>query len=134
LSIFIGLTSSVKSSFTSTGTWGNTLKGSTSAFHSKETWNTLWTLANYEGKFISYVTGPIRFRILNGPMNLGANFPFMPNLSMCLHGACNNPAFQAQNNINFFFVFETYRVGNRRTCSLTSSRYSPYINNNQHFI
>jgi len=42
-----------------------------------------WTLANYEGKFISSATGPIHFRISNGLMNLGANFPFMLNLSMC---------------------------------------------------
>jgi hypothetical protein len=28
----------------------------------------------------------------------------------------------------------THRVGNRRTCSLTSSRYNLYTNNNQHFI
>jgi len=71
----------------STGIWGNTLKGSTSAFHSKETWNTLWTLANCEGKFISYAMGPIRFKISNGPMNLEANFLFMSNLNMCFHGA-----------------------------------------------
>jgi hypothetical protein len=34
------------------------------------------------------------------------------------HFLCNNPTFQAQNNSKFFFVLDTHRVGNRRTCSL----------------
>ena len=106
LSIFIGLTSSVKSSFTSTGTWGNTLEGSTSACRSKETWNTLWTLANYEGKFISYATGLIRFWISNDPMNLGANFPFMSNLSMCFHGITfRNTLSLGKNSSGILWIF-----------------------------
>ena len=57
------------------------------AFRSKETWNTLWTLANCEGKFILYTTGLIRLRISNGLMYIGANFPFIPNLNICFHEA-----------------------------------------------
>ena len=58
-----------------------------STFYSKETWNTLWTLANSKGKFISYVMGLMCLRILYGPMYLGVNFPFIPNLNICFHRA-----------------------------------------------
>jgi len=56
----------------------------------------------------------------------------------CSDTNCNNLTFQAQNNGNYIYIYThtliKHRVGNRQTCSLTSSRYNLYTNNNQHFI
>ena len=43
-----------------------------------KTWNTLWTPSSSAGKLSWYATGPILFRISNGPIYRGFNLPRFP--------------------------------------------------------
>ncbi|GKF76294.1 hypothetical protein Tco_0225738, partial [Tanacetum coccineum] len=42
-------------------------------------WKVLWTLLSSSRSSSLYATGPIRSRILNGPMYRGLSFPHFPN-------------------------------------------------------
>ncbi|GKE46066.1 hypothetical protein Tco_1477324, partial [Tanacetum coccineum] len=48
-------------------------------FFRLEMWKVLWTLLSSSGSSSLYATGPIRLRILNGPMYRGLSFPHFPN-------------------------------------------------------
>ena len=61
--------------------WGyNTCEGSEIYFLSIEIWNTGCTWDIFGGKANRYATMPILSSISKGPMYLGANFSFLPNL------------------------------------------------------
>ncbi|CAL9075125.1 unnamed protein product [Musa textilis] len=53
-----------------------TCDGSLIYLRSIDTWNTSWMLAKTGGNANLYATGPTFCKTSNGPINLGANFPF----------------------------------------------------------
>ena len=85
--ILTGLAFMVRSSLIFIGTCGNTRKGSILAFHSSDTWNTLWILSKYAGN--SHGRQLVRFflNLKRANIYLGANFPFSPNRMMPFQGA-----------------------------------------------
>ncbi|CAI0625408.1 unnamed protein product [Linum tenue] len=50
------------------------------------TWNTLWILDRFGGNASLYARGPTRSNTSYGPMYLGLNLPFFPNLITPFHG------------------------------------------------
>ncbi|GJW93657.1 hypothetical protein Tco_0173329 [Tanacetum coccineum] len=50
-------------------------------------WKVLWILLSSSGSSSLYATGPIRSRILNGPMYRGLSFPHFSNRKIPLRGS-----------------------------------------------
>ena len=63
-----------------------TCDGSDLYLLSIDRWKTLWIFSNYRGKSNLYATGPTFSITSYGPMNLGLNLHFFPNLITFFQG------------------------------------------------
>ena len=78
--ISTGSSSYVKSGLSSITSKETTCDGSDLFLLNIVTWKTLWIFSNSGGKASLYATGPTFSITSYGPMNLGLNLPFFPNL------------------------------------------------------
>ena len=84
--ISTGSSSYVKSDLSSVVYEKTTCDGSDLYLLSIDTWKTLWIFSNSRGKANRYAIGPTFSITSYGPMNLGLNLPFFPNLMTFFQG------------------------------------------------
>ena len=100
--ISTGSSSYVKSGLSSIVSEETTCDGFDQYLFNIETWKTLWIFSKFEGKAKRYAIESTFSITSCGPMNLGLNFPFFPNLNTFFQGDTFKNTFIADFISNIF--------------------------------